>query len=105
MPTNALFDIQVKRIHEYKRQLLNVLSIVYRYNQIKQMSPEQRKNVVPRVCVIGGKVRRPQSECAFMQHIPATTSICSGRHRSNIFHAKALQQKCRGSWAALLMQV
>ncbi|GAX74311.1 hypothetical protein CEUSTIGMA_g1760.t1 [Chlamydomonas eustigma] len=52
---NAMFDIQVKRIHEYKRQLLNVLYIIHRYNQIKQMSPADRQQVVPRVCVIGGK--------------------------------------------------
>ncbi|GAQ88375.1 glycogen phosphorylase [Klebsormidium nitens] len=53
--TEAMFDVQVKRIHEYKRQLLNVLSIIHRYDCIKQMKPEQRKLVVPRVCVIGGK--------------------------------------------------
>eukprot|EP00878_Enallax_costatus_P000865 GHUV01000991.1.p1 GENE.GHUV01000991.1~~GHUV01000991.1.p1 ORF type:complete len:874 (+),score=316.12 GHUV01000991.1:204-2825(+) len=52
---NALFDIQVKRIHEYKRQLLNVLGIIYRYDEIKKMTPEQRSKVVPRVCIIGGK--------------------------------------------------
>jgi starch phosphorylase len=50
-----MFDIQVKRIHEYKRQLLNVLFIIHRYNQIKQMSSADRQKVVPRVCVIGGK--------------------------------------------------
>lgn len=33
--SEALFDIQVKRIHEYKRQLLNVLSVIHRYNRIK----------------------------------------------------------------------
>ena len=37
--------LQVKRIHEYKRQLLNVLGIIYRYDNIKQMSPEERKQV------------------------------------------------------------
>lgn len=52
---NALFDLQVKRIHEYKRQLLNILGIIYRYDQLKKMSPEERRNVVPRVCVVGGK--------------------------------------------------
>jgi starch phosphorylase len=48
----------VKRIHEYKRQLLNVLGIIHRYDQIKKMTPEQRSKVVPRVCIIGGKVRQ-----------------------------------------------
>ncbi|GLC52978.1 Transcription factor [Pleodorina starrii] len=51
----ALFDIQIKRIHEYKRQYLNVLSIIWRYKQLKKMSPEERRKAVPRVCVIGGK--------------------------------------------------
>lgn len=55
LPKNAMLDVQVKRIHEYKRQLLNVLSIIWRYDQIRKMSPEQKKNVVPRICVIGGK--------------------------------------------------
>lgn len=49
--------LQIKRIHEYKRQLLNVLGIIHRYDAIKKMTPEQRAKVVPRVCVIGGKVR------------------------------------------------
>ena len=52
---NALLDVQVKRIHEYKRQLLNVLSIVHRYDSIRGMNNEQKKDVVPRVVVIGGK--------------------------------------------------
>lgn len=41
----ALMDVQVKRIHEYKRQLLNLLSIVHRYQHIKSLSPEERKKV------------------------------------------------------------
>lgn len=32
---NALFDVQIKRIHEYKRQLMNVLHVITRYNRIK----------------------------------------------------------------------
>ena len=52
---DALFDIQVKRIHEYKRQLLNVFSVIHRYNKIKAATPEERKEMVPRVVVIGGK--------------------------------------------------
>ncbi len=51
----ALLDVQVKRIHEYKRQLLNVLSVAHRYAEIRGMSAEQRARVVPRVVVIGGK--------------------------------------------------
>lgn len=50
----ALMDVQVKRIHEYKRQLLNLLSIVHRYHKIKQMSPEERLKVSPclaRLCL------------------------------------------------------
>ncbi|WOH15348.1 hypothetical protein DCAR_0934886 [Daucus carota subsp. sativus] len=53
---DAMFDIQVKRIHEYKRQLLNILGIVYRYKKMKEMSPEERVlKYVPRVCIFGGK--------------------------------------------------
>nr|GEU62661.1 alpha-1,4 glucan phosphorylase L-2 isozyme, chloroplastic/amyloplastic [Tanacetum cinerariifolium] len=53
---DAMFDVQVKRIHEYKRQLLNILGIVYRYKKMKEMSAEERKEIfVPRVCVFGGK--------------------------------------------------
>eukprot|EP00741_Cyanophora_paradoxa_P017388 tig00020964_g16797.t1 len=52
---DALFDVQVKRIHEYKRQLLNILGIIARYNKIKSMSPQDRKNIQPKVCILGGK--------------------------------------------------
>uniref|UniRef100_A0A5G2QU59 Alpha-1,4 glucan phosphorylase n=1 Tax=Sus scrofa TaxID=9823 RepID=A0A5G2QU59_PIG len=49
---NSLFDIQVKRIHEYKRQLLNCLHVITLYNRIKK---EPNKFVVPRTVMIGGK--------------------------------------------------
>ena len=55
VPTDALYDIQVKRIHEYKRQLLNMFGIIHRYNELRAMTPEERKKQVPRVCIIGGK--------------------------------------------------
>ncbi|KAJ5554020.1 hypothetical protein N7513_003979 [Penicillium frequentans] len=51
----SLFDVQVKRIHEYKRQQLNIFGIIHRYLTIKAMTPEQKKKVVPRVSIIGGK--------------------------------------------------
>lgn len=53
---SALLDVQVKRIHEYKRQLLNVLSIIHRYDTILKLKREGRADeVVPRVIVVGGK--------------------------------------------------
>lgn len=48
----ALFDVQVKRIHEYKRQLLNVLHVIHLYNRIKR---GDTANWVPRCILIGGK--------------------------------------------------
>ncbi|MEE9492521.1 MAG: glycogen/starch/alpha-glucan phosphorylase [Gammaproteobacteria bacterium] len=50
--TNALFDIQVKRIHEYKRQLLNVLHVIHLYNRIKSGDTANWTN---RCVLIGGK--------------------------------------------------
>ena len=52
---SALFDIQVKRIHEYKRQQMNIFGVIHRYLTIKAMTPEERKAVAPRVSVFGGK--------------------------------------------------
>ncbi|KAF7652794.1 hypothetical protein LDENG_00092280 [Lucifuga dentata] len=49
---NSMFDIQVKRIHEYKRQLLNCLHIITYYNRIKK---EPNKQWTPRTIMIGGK--------------------------------------------------
>jgi starch phosphorylase len=49
---SALFDVQVKRIHEYKRQLLNVLHVIHLYNRIKHGHLEGSVN---RCVLIGGK--------------------------------------------------
>jgi starch phosphorylase len=50
--TNSLFDVMVKRMHEYKRQLLNVLHVVTRYNRIRA---NPTASVVSRTVIIGGK--------------------------------------------------
>ncbi|MGL6018853.1 MAG: glycogen/starch/alpha-glucan family phosphorylase, partial [Gibbsiella quercinecans] len=49
---DALFDVQIKRIHEYKRQLLNVLHVITRYNRLLQ-DPDAES--VPRVVIFAGK--------------------------------------------------
>ncbi|MBV4356767.1 glycogen/starch/alpha-glucan phosphorylase [Pinibacter aurantiacus] len=49
---DSLFDIQVKRIHEYKRQHLNVLYIAHLYNRIKQ---KRTDGITPRTFIFGGK--------------------------------------------------
>ncbi|KAH8921360.1 glycosyltransferase family 35 protein [Atractiella rhizophila] len=51
----ALFDIQVKRIHEYKRQSMNILGCIYRYLELKKMNPKDLKDVAPRVSIFAGK--------------------------------------------------
>ena len=50
-----LFDIMVKRIHEYKRQFMNCIYCIYRYLKLKKMSPDEKKNVTKRVTFFGGK--------------------------------------------------
>jgi starch phosphorylase len=52
LDADALFDVQVKRIHEYKRQLLNVLHVIHLYDRIKRGDTEDWTN---RCVLIGGK--------------------------------------------------
>ena len=50
-----MFDIMVKRIHEYKRQFMNCLYCIHRYLTIKKMTKLERKKLVKRVTFFGGK--------------------------------------------------
>lgn len=52
LDVNSLFDIQVKRMHEYKRQLLNVLHVIHLYDRIKRGNTQNWTN---RTVLIGGK--------------------------------------------------
>ena len=54
LDTNSIFDIQVKRLHEYKRQLMNALHVMAVYNRLKK-DPEFRANYHPHSFIFGAK--------------------------------------------------
>lgn len=49
---NSIFDVQVKRLHEYKRQLLNILHVMYLYNQLKD---DPNLDITPHTFIFGAK--------------------------------------------------
>src|SRR5262249_43569692 len=49
---DSMFDVQVKRIHEYKRQLLNVMHVIHLYFSIIE---DEKRMIVPRTCIFAGK--------------------------------------------------
>lgn len=51
---NSIFSIQIKRLHEYKRQLLNIMHVIYIYERLKE-DEEFRKNYVPHSFIFGAK--------------------------------------------------
>ncbi|KAI9344247.1 carbohydrate phosphorylase-domain-containing protein [Obelidium mucronatum] len=52
---DALFDIQCKRFHEYKRQFMNILGVIHRYKKLKEMSKEELSKQVKKVVIFAGK--------------------------------------------------
>jgi glycogen phosphorylase len=54
LDVNSIFDIQVKRLHEYKRQLMNILHIIYVYQRLKY-DPNFRANYYPHSFIFGAK--------------------------------------------------
>jgi len=59
----SMFDMQVKRIHEYKRQLLNIMHVITLYNRLKK---NPNMPFVPRTVMIGGKVRLVINKTVFL---------------------------------------
>ena len=56
LPVTSMYDVHIKRIHEYKRQLMNILSVIARYQAIKAAPPAERAALfVPRAVIFGGK--------------------------------------------------
>jgi len=72
---NSLFDVQIKRLHEYKRQLLNCLHVITLYNRIKDNPNIQ---TVPRTVIFGGKVDLSRGKIMF------STLICLCRLHQDI---------------------
>src|SRR5262249_59270019 len=72
---DSIFDCQVKRIHEYKRQLLNALRIVVLYNRLRA---NPKLDMTPRTFFFAGKAapayRLAQLIIQFINNIPATIS-------------------------------
>ncbi|MCX6951459.1 MAG: glycogen/starch/alpha-glucan phosphorylase, partial [Verrucomicrobia bacterium] len=70
LPAERLFDVQIKRIHEYKRQLLNVLHVVHRYLRIKAGDAPR----VPRTVLFGGKAASAYDKAKRIIHLAGSVA-------------------------------
>ncbi len=78
---SAMFDAQVKRIHEYKRQLLNVLHAIHLYGRILEGDTE---GMVPRCILIGGKAAPGYHVAKLIVHLINNVSyVINNDHRAN----------------------
>jgi starch phosphorylase len=83
---NSMFDVQVKRIHEYKRQLLNILHVVTLYNRLKA---GRKKGFVPRTVMIGGKAAPAYTRAKLIIRLACAVSaaVNSDRKTSKLLRA------------------
>jgi starch phosphorylase len=102
--TEALFDVQVKRIHEYKRQLLNVLHVIHLYARIKD---GDTSDWTPRCVLIGGKaapgymmakriIRLVNSVADVVNRDPATKGLLQVAFLPN-YRVSAMEVICAGA--------
>ncbi|NJB68783.1 starch phosphorylase [Desulfobaculum xiamenense] len=96
-PPEFMFDVHVKRIHEYKRQLLNVLHVVTLYNRLRGAPPgECPLPCVPRVAIFGGKAAPAYAMAKLtIRLIHAVASVVNGDpHVSNYLRVAFVPNYC-----------
>ena len=102
----SIFDVQVKRLHEYKRQLMNILHVMYLYNQLKD-NPDM--DMVPRTFIFFGAkaaagYKRAKltikliNAVAVTNRYPNCRSAVSSRSRINGISFAALMRSEQISW-------
>lgn len=77
--TSSMFDVQVKRIHEYKRQLLNLLHVITLYNRLKY---DRITDFVPRTVIFGGKAAPGYVTAKHIIHLTNAVANLVNRDRS-----------------------
>ena len=102
----------MKRIHEYKRQLLNVLGMIWRYDSIKKMTPKQRKQVRPlcrspgirrhRFCALARSNRWRERDASWTACCMPASGFESPQSNTGGF-ASTMQAYAQG-WAAHMMR-